>query len=310
MSLPHDSLPVPAPSGVRLVRTGTLEIGYEEHGPPDGPPVVLLHGFPDDARAYDAVAPALATSGCRVIVPWLRGYGPTRFLDAATPRSGQQAALGADLRDLVDALGLGPAVLAGYDWGGRAACVASALWPDRVTGLLSVGGYNLQDIAATRAPADPEQERRLWYQWYFHTGRGVAALRDDRRRLCRALWQMWSPGWAFSDAEFERTAASFEHPDFVDVVIQSYRHRHSAAPGDPALEPIERALAATPAITVPTVVLEGQTDGVHPAHEADPHAAHFTGPYHRAIVPGVGHFMPREAPEVVARAVLSLVREP
>lgn len=308
MTPPHDPSLLPAQSAVRLVRTPTLEIGCEEHGPPDGPPVVLLHGFPDDARAYDAVVPPLAAEGCRVIVPWLRGYGPTRFLDAATPRSGQQAALGADLRDLLDALGLGPAVLAGYDWGGRTACITAALWPERVAGLLSLGGYNLQDIAAARAPSDPEQERHLWYQWYFHTDRGVAALRDDRRRLCRALWRMWSPGWAFSDAEFERTAASFDHPDFVAVVIQSYRHRHQAAPGDPALEPIEQALAATPAITVPTVVLEGRTDGVHPPHEQDPHARHFTGPYRRAIVPGVGHFMPREAPELVARAVLSLVR--
>lgn len=307
MTQPHDDfsdLP-----GFRRVRTATLEVGLLEHGPADGPPVVVLHGFPYDAHAYDEVAPVLADSGCRVIVPWLRGYGPTRFLDDATPRSGQQAALGADLRDLLDAFGIGRAVLAGYDWGGRAACVVAALWPARVAGLLSIGGYNLQDIAATRAPTDPEQERRLWYQWYLHTDRGVAGLRDDRRRLCRALWRMWSPGWAFSDAEFERTAAAFDNPDFVDVVVQSYRHRHSAAAGDPALEGIEQALAATPAITVPSVVLEGGTDGVHPPHDRDPHAAHFTGPYRRAIVPGVGHCMPREAPEVVARAILSLVRE-
>ena len=309
MTPPPALSPTPAQPVVRLVRTPTLEIGYEEHGPPGGPPVVMLHGFPDDARAYDAVVPLLAAEGCRVIVPWLRGCGPTRFLDAATPRSGQQAALGADLRDLLDALAPGPAVLAGYDWGGRAACIVAALWPERACGLLTVGGYNIQDIAASRAPVDPEQERRLWYQWYFHTARGVAGLRDDRRRLCRALWRMWSPGWAFSDAEFERTAASFDHPDFVAVVIQSYRHRHEGAPGDPALEPIEQALAATPAIAVPTVVLEGRNDGVHPPHEQDPHARHFAGPYRRAIVPGVGHFMPREAPEVVARAILSLVRE-
>ncbi|MGI3778691.1 MAG: alpha/beta fold hydrolase [Janthinobacterium lividum] len=305
MAETHDPSALP---GFRRVRTATLEVGYLEHGPPEGPVVVLLHGFPDDVHAYDDVAPMLVEAGCRVVVPWLRGYGPTRFLDDATPRSGQQAALGADLRDLLDALGVGRAVLAGYDWGGRAACIVAALWPERVAGLLSLGGYNLQDIEATRAPADPEQERRLWYQWYLHTERGVAGLRDDRRRLCRALWRMWSPGWAFSDAEFERTAASFDNPDFVDVVVQSYRHRHSAAEGDPALEGIERALAATPAIGVPSVVLEGATDGVHPPHGADLHAAHFTGAYRRAVVPGVGHFMPREAPEVVARAVLSLVR--
>ena len=179
-----------------------------------------------------------------MLVPYLRGYGPTRFLDPATPRSGQQAALGADLRDFMDALGIRQAVLAGYDWGGRAACIVAALWPDRVQGLVSINGYNIQDIAAAAQPAPADQELRYWYQWYFHTERGRAGLTRNRREICRLLWRLWSPNWHFDDATFAATAASFDNPDFVDVVIQSYRHRYGNAPGDPALEPIERQLAA------------------------------------------------------------------
>ncbi len=268
--------------------------------------MVLLHGFPDDVRTWDGVVPDLAAAGCRVLVPWLRGYGRTRFLDPATPRSGQQAALGADLRDFLDALGIARASLAGYDWGGRAACIVAALWPGRVRALVTVNGYNIQDIAHAAEPASPIAEYRYWYQWYFHTARGRAGLAQHRHELCRLLWTLWSPNMAFGDAEFARTAASWDNPDFVDVVIHSYRHRHQAAPGDPALEPIERLLAAQPPIAVPTIALDGEADGVGPPPQTDPHAARFTGPYRRRLVPVAGHFLPRESPASVVEALLEL----
>ena len=294
----------------QTIRTPVLDIAYEAHGPADGMPVILLHGFPDDARAYDGVAPPLAEAGCRVLVPYLRGYGPTRFLDPATPRSGQQAALGADLRDFMDALGIGQALLGGYDWGGRAACIVAALWPERVRGLVSITGYNIQNIAAAARPASAEQELRYWYQWYFHTERGRAGLQQNRREICRLLWRLWSPNWQFTDAQFAATAASFDNPDFVDVVIQSYRHRYGNAPGDPALEPIERQLAAQPPITVPSIVLHGEADGVGPAEQSGGHDRFFTGGYTRRIVPAAGHFLPHEAPREVVRAVLNLLNRP
>src|SRR5947199_7164738 len=229
---------------MKTILTPTLAIGYEESGPAEGPAVVLLHGFPDDVRAYDGVAPALADAGWRVIVPYLRGYGPTRFLDPQTPRSGQQAALGRDLLGLLDALGVERAALAGYDWGGRAACIVAALWPERVASLVSIGGFNIQNIARSGAPAPPDREHRLWYQWYFHTERGRAGLAANRRPLCRLLWELWSPNYRFTDADYALTAASFDNPDFVEVVIQSYRHRYGNAPGDPAYDASEAKLAA------------------------------------------------------------------
>lgn len=292
----------------RTVRTRALEIAYRESGPGDGLPVVLLHGFPDDVHAYDAVAPALAAQGFRVLVPWLRGYGPTRFLDGATPRSGEQAALGADLRDFLAALDLRPAVLAGYDWGGRAACVVAALWPERVRALVTIGGYNIQDIAAAGMPATPEQEWAYWYQWYFQTERGRAGLAADRRGIGRLLWRLWSPNWRFSDALFERVAAAWDNPDFVDVVIHSYRHRHNAAPGDPALAEVEALLAQAPRIGVPAINLEGAADGVGAPAFPDPDPPYFTAGYERRVLDQVGHFLPHEAPEAVVRAVADLAQ--
>ena len=285
------------------IRTKVLEIAYQESGPADGPPVILLHGFPDDVHAYDGVAPPLAGDGCRVLVPWLRGYGPTRFLDAATPRSGQQAALGADLRDFMDALGIRQAILAGYDWGGRAACVVAALWPERVRGLVSITGYNIQDIANATKPASAEAEYRHWYQWYFHTERGRAGLTQNRHDICRLLWKLWSPNWTFDDATYQRTGESFDNPDFVDVVIHSYRHRYGATPGDPVLEPIEQRLAAQPKIAVPTIVLHGEADGVGPPQNSVHHARHFTSRYERRVIPVAGHFLPNEAPQAVVQAI-------
>ena len=257
------------------IRTTTLDVAYEESGNPGGAPVLLMHGWPYDPRCYDDVVPPLVAAGCRVIVPYLRGFGATRFLSAETPRSGQQAALGNDLRELLDALGIERATLAGYDWGGRAACIVAALWPERVRGLVTGNGYNIQNIAASVKPVAPAQEHRFWYQYYFHTERGRAGLEQNRRALCRYIWQIWSPDWAFDDATYEKSAVSFDNPDFVAVTIQSYRHRFGYAAGDPALEPIEERLAAQPAIAVPVIVLHGASSGIQPPAGSEPAGAVF-----------------------------------
>jgi pimeloyl-ACP methyl ester carboxylesterase len=293
---------------IKRIRTNTLEIAYEESGPEAGIPVLLMHGFPYDPRAYDEVVPPLVAAGYRAIVPYLRGYGPTRFLSAQSPRSGQQAALGRDLLELMDALRLPNAALVGYDWGGRAACVVAALWPERVRCLVSANGYTIQDIAASGIPATPEQEHRLWYQYYFHTERGRAGLQANRHEFCKLLWRLWSPNWKFDDATYDRTARSFDNPDFVDVVIQSYRHRYGYAPGDPALEPVERLLAAQPKIPVPTVVLQGEGDGVNAPAASATQARFFTGRYQRRLIPVIGHDVPQEAPAVVAATILELLK--
>jgi pimeloyl-ACP methyl ester carboxylesterase len=293
---------------LKRVRTKALEIAYEESGPPDGAPVLLLHGWPYDPRTYDGVAPRLNDAGCRTIAPYLRGFGPTRFLSADRPRSGQQAALGKDLLDLMDALALPGAALVGYDWGGRAACIVAALWPERVRCLVTGNGYNIQDIAQSGVPAAPEQEHRFWYQYYFQTERGRAGLQANRREFCRLIWRLWSPNWAFDDATFERTAASFDNPDFVDVTIQSYRHRFKNAAGDPDLEPIEHRLAAHPTIAAPTIALHGEANGVGPPAMSEKHARFFTGPYQRRVIPRAGHNLPQEVPGVATEAALELIR--
>jgi pimeloyl-ACP methyl ester carboxylesterase len=290
------------------IRTTVLDVAYEHSGPGDSLPVLLLHGFPYDPRGYDDVVAIINAAGFRTIVPYLRGYGGTRFLSADTLRSGEQAALGQDLMELLDALQLGKAVLAGYDWGGRAACVVSALWPERVAGLVSCTGYNIQDIPNSTRPADPEQEARLWYQYYFHTERGRNGLIEKRRALCRLLWKMWSPAWTFDDATFERTAASFDNEDFVDVVIHSYRHRTGSVAGDPRYASIEARLAAQPKIAVPTINLHGEVDGVMPAALSERHAKSFIGEYQRRTLPNVGHNVPQESPQAFADAVLELCK--
>jgi len=290
----------------RQVKAGVLEVGYQDSGPVDGNPVILLHGFPYDVHAYDDVAPLLVARGCRVLTPYLRGYGPTRFLADATPRSGQQAALAHDVIAFMDALQIRRAVLAGYDWGGRAACIAAALWPQRVRGLVSGCGYNIQDIAGAAKPLPPEVEFKLWYQYYFHGERGRSGLHQYRREFCRLLWRLWSPTWHFDEAIYQRTAAAFDNPDFVAVVIHSYRHRYGLVPGDPAVEEIERRLIGQPPIAVPTVVLHGGADGVMAASVSEHHDRYFSGPYQRQVIAGVGHNLPQEAPRDFASAVLSL----
>jgi pimeloyl-ACP methyl ester carboxylesterase len=300
-------MPVAMPD-VLTVRTRALEIAYEAHGREGGVPVVLLHGFPDDARAFDAVAPPLASAGCRVLVPYLRGYGPTRFLDAGEPRMAQQAAIGQDLLDFMSALGIPSAALAGYDWGGRAACIAAILAPERVRALVTIGGYNVQNPgSATGTPAPVAQERAYWYQWYFNTERGRAGLEQNRREICRLLWHEWSPTWKFDDAEFERSAPSFDNPDFVPVVIHSYRVRYGNAPSDPRLDAIERRLAARPPITVPTVILHGGDDAVSLVRSGK-EGARFPAGTEERVVPGAGHFMPREKPQAVVDALLKILR--
>ena len=303
----------PDPAGdpaVWRIRAGVLDVAYRESGPPDGPPVILLHGFPYDVHAYAAVAPVLAKAGRRVIVPYLRGYGPTRFIEAATPRVGQQAALGNDLLALLDALDLRKATLAGFDWGARAACVVAALYPERVSGLVSSGGpgYNIQNCADFLKPRDTGFELRHWFYWYLNAQRGRTAFSNDPAGFCRYLWHDFSPTWAFDDATFDRTAAAFENLDFVTVALHSYRFRIGEVPGDPALEPIERQLSASPRITVPTIVLEGADDGVDPPEPPGTAAPHFTQLRRTTVLNGVGHNAPQEAPDLFAAAILELDR--
>ena len=285
-----------------------LNIAYYEAGPADGPVVMLMHGFPYDIHSYVDVAPMLAAQGCRVIVPYLRGYGPTRFLDKTDPRSGEQAAIGADMMELMDKLNIRHAVLAGYDWGGRAACVVAALWPERCIGLVSVNGYLIQDIAKAMVPVRPEREVPLWYQYYFQLERGRTGLAANRREIAKLLWKQWSPNWEFDDACFERTAIAHDNPDYVDVVIHSYRHRFGLADGEPQYAGMRRGLAALPPITVPTITLDGAGDGVAPATDGSASAAKFTDRRAHRVVPHAGHNLPQEAPEAFAAAVMELVR--
>jgi pimeloyl-ACP methyl ester carboxylesterase len=292
---------------LRHVDAGVLNVAYYEAGPADGPVAMLLHGFPYDIHSYVDVAPKLAAQGCRVIVPYLRGYGPTRFRDKATPRSGEQAAMGADLLALMDALGIHRAVFAGYDWGGRAACVTAALWPERCAGLLSVNGYLVQDIARAMIPMRPEREVAYWYQYYFQLERGRAGLAANRREIARILWRQWSPNWRFDDATLERTVAAHDNPDYVDVVIHSYRHRFGLADGDPQYVDIQRRLAALPVISVPAITLDGDADGVAPATDGSASAAKFSDRRAHRIIPRAGHNLPQEEPEAFTDAVMELV---
>ncbi|HSO19634.1 MAG TPA: alpha/beta hydrolase [Desulfosarcina sp.] len=291
---------------MKTVITDALSVAYLEAGDAGGTPVILLHGFPYDVHAYDAVTPLLVKAGCRVVAPYLRGYGATRFLSATTPRSGQQAVLARDLLAFMDALLIDRAVLAGYDWGGRAACIVSALWPERVVGLVSGNGYTIQNIPAAAAPESPETEYRYWYQYYFHGERGRAGLAQNRRAFCRLLWRLWSPAWRFDDAVYEQTAPSFDNPDFVEVVIHSYRHRYGLVPGDAAVEDLEQRLIAQPRIAVPAVALAGGADGVIPAEASQSHGRYFTAAYDHRVLPAVGHNLPQEAPREFADAVMDV----
>lgn len=295
---------------LKHINAGVLDVAYEESGSADGTPVFLLHGFPYDVHAYGEVVPLLTAAGCRTIVPYLRGYGPTRFLSDSTPRSGQQAVLAHDLRALMDALGIRSALLAGYDWGGRAACIVAALWPERALGLVSCGGYTIQHIPSAHKPQAPEREHQWWYQYYFHGERGRAGLQQYRYELGRLLWRLWSPGWSFDEATYKRTAGSFDNPDFVDVVIHSYRHRFGLAPGDASVQDTEERLTTRPQIAVPTIVLHGHDNGVIPVASSEVDRRFFTGGYERRVIPSAGHNLPQEVPKDFAAAVLALRHRP
>ncbi len=290
------------------IETATLSIAYHESGPADRLAVLLLHGFPYDPWAFSDVVPILAAAGLRVVVPYLRGYGPTRFLSVETMRAGQQAALTRDALDLMDALGIGRAIVSGFDWGGRAACCLAALAPERAIGLVNACGYVVQDVAGGAEPVMPEAELPLWYQHYFQTERGRRGLERNRSAFCKLLWHLWSPTWDVTDAVYERSAASFANADFVDVVIHSYRHRMGNAAGDPAYQAMEWALAARPKVGVPTITFHGADDRVTAPSSSEGHEAHFTGPYRRHVLAGVGHAVPAEAPRDWADAILELAR--
>jgi pimeloyl-ACP methyl ester carboxylesterase len=291
---------------VMQIEAGVLEVGYVDAGPAGGPAVVLLHGWPYDIHSYAEVTPRLGLAGYRVIVPYLRGYGTTRFVSETTIRNGEQAALALDTVALMDALGIETAIIAGFDWGARSADIVAALWPERVNGLVSVSGYLIGSQAAGKVPLPPRAELQWWYQYYFATERGRAGYDQYRREFSKLIWQTASPRWNFDDATFDRSAASFDNPDHVAIVVHNYRWRLGLADGEPEYLDLERRLAQAPLISVPTITLEGDANGA-PHPEPSDYAAKFSGPYaHRTIQGGVGHNLPQEAPEAFADAICEL----
>jgi pimeloyl-ACP methyl ester carboxylesterase len=288
---------------LKQIEAGVLNVGYGEAGPSDGPPVILLHGWPYDIHTYVDVAPLLASAGYRVVVPYLRGYGTTRFLSADTPRNGQQSVVALDIVALMDALKIEKATIGGCDWGARTANILAALWPERCKALVSVSGYLIGNQAAGKAPLPPAAELQWWYQYYFATERGRAGYDKNRRDFARLIWQTASPQWRFDDATFERSAAALDNPDHVDIVIHNYRWRLGLAEGEPKYDALEMRLAEAPAISVPTITLEGDANGApHPDPAA--YANRFSGRYtHRLVTGGIGHNLPQEAPKAFAEAV-------
>jgi pimeloyl-ACP methyl ester carboxylesterase len=290
------------------INAGPLSVQYADAGPTDGPAVVLLHGWPYDVQAFAEVIPLLAAGGFRVIVPYVRGYGGTRFLAAATPRNGQQSALALDLIELMDALKIRKATLAGFDWGARTANIVAALWPERCNALVSVSGYLIGNQAAGKVPLPPNAEYQWWYQFYFATERGRSGYEKYRRDFAKLIWRLASPKWAFDDATFDRSATAFDNPDHVAIVIHNYRWRLGLAEGEPRNDELEKRLAASPSIVVPTITLEGDANGA-PHPEPASYAKKFTGHYaHRTIDGGIGHNLPQEAPRAFAHAVMDVSR--
>ncbi|MFB6441234.1 alpha/beta fold hydrolase [Streptomyces sp. NPDC056411] len=291
---------------LKQIRAGVLNVGYAEAGPSHGPAVVLLHGWPYDIHSYVTVAPLLAAKGYRVIVPYLRGHGTTRFLSSTTFRNAQQSVFALDIIALMDALRIDKAILAGFDWGSRTADIIAALWPERVKGLVSVSGYLITNRAANKEPLPPKLEWAWWYQFYFATERGRLGLERNRRALARLIWKFNSPTWGFDAATFDRTAAAFDNPDYVDIVLHNYRWRLSLANGDPRDDGLERRLAEGPVITVPTITLDGQDDPFTPPGGGAAYRNKFSGPYAHRTLRGIGHNVPQEAPEAFARAVVDV----
>jgi pimeloyl-ACP methyl ester carboxylesterase len=290
----------------KQIDAGVLRVGYAEAGPADGPAVVLLHGWPYDVYSFADVAPILASAGRRVIIPFARGFGPTHFLSGETPRNGQQSVLAVDLVALMDALKIQTAIVGGFDWGARSADIVAALWPERCKALVSVSGYLIGNQKAGELPLPPSAELQWWYQFYFATERGRLGYDSNRRDFAKLIWQLASPKWHFDEATFERSAASLDNPDHVDVVIQNYRWRLGLAQGEPQYDDLERRLAEAPVITVPTITLEGDADGA-PHPEPGSYAGKFSGRYeHRIVKGGVGHNLPQEAPQAFARAILDV----
>ena len=289
---------------VKSANTEVLRIAYVEYGSADGWPVILSHGFPYDVHAFDEVAPILASAGARVIAPYTRGFGPTRFISFDAMRNGQQVARGLDIIQLSEVLGLDRPILGGFDWGGNASCVAAALWPDRIGGLVSYAGYDVIDVAAQRRPTSPSLEHVCWYQHLFQTERGRECLAEYRRELCRMLWQEWSPGWNFDEPTFDRSAASFDNPDFVEVVIHTYRWIFGLEPGEGALQALEDRLAQKPVISVPAVTIDGSRDPLKPGGTAS-HAHMFAG-FHEHRVVAAGHNVPQQQPEQFADAIIRI----
>jgi pimeloyl-ACP methyl ester carboxylesterase len=291
---------------VEQIEAGLLDVGYVEAGPANGQPVVLLHGWPYDIHSYADVAPALGAAGYRVIVPFLRGYGTTRFLSNDTVRNGQQSALAVDVIALMDALGIESAVIGGFDWGARTANIVAALWPARCKALISVSGYLIGSQEANKAPLPPAAELAWWYQFYFATERGRAGYDRNRREFARLIWHTASPRWDFGDETFDRSAAAFDNPDHADIVIHNYRWRLGVAAGEPQYDDLERQLADAPVIAVPTITLEGDANGA-PHPDPASYAQKFSGKYaHRTVSDGVGHNLPQEAPEHFAEAVVEV----
>ena len=291
-------------SSLKQIDAGVLNVAYAEAGPANGPPVILLHGWPYDIYSFVDVAPLLASAGYRVIVPYLRGYGPTRFLSSATFRNGQPSAIAVDIVALMDALKIEKATLAGFDWGARTANIIAALWPERCNAMVSVSGYLIGNPEAGKMPLPPKNELEWWYQFYFATERGRAGYDKYRHDFAKLIWQIASPKWNFDDATFDRSAAAFDNPDHVAIVIHNYRWRLALAEGEPRYDDLERRLATGPVITVPTITLEGDANGA-PHPEPSAYASKFSGKYsHRLIGGGIGHNLPQEAPQAFAKAVL------
>jgi len=291
---------------LRQVDAGELNVGYAEAGPAGGPVVILLHGWPYDIHSFVDVAPMLAAAGYRVVVPHLRGHGTTRFLSAQTFRNAQQAVVALDIVALMDALGIRTAILAGYDWGARTANIIAALWPERCKAMVSVNGYLINNLERNKLPLPPKAEWGWWYQFYFATERGRAGYEANRKAFANLIWKVNSPQWQFDDATFERTAASFDNPDYISIVIHNYRWRLSLAAGDPKHDALEKRLAAGPVIAVPTITLDGDSDGVAPATDGTAYAGMFSGRRTHRIIRGVGHNLPQEAPRAFAQAVLDV----
>ena len=295
-------------SSVRFIQTPVLNIGYGDHGNTSGFPIILLHGFPYDVRAWDGVIPPLAAAGYRVLVPYLRGYGPTSFLDPDSSRMAEQAAIAQDVVDFAEALGVAEFAVAGFDWGNRAACIAAILQPDMVRACVAIGGYPVQNTMTREQPASASDEAKRWYQWYFNTNQGRVGLEENRRDIIRYLWETWSPGWKYTDEAFNRSAPSFDNPDFVEITLHSYRHRHMNASGEDRFIEVERKLAEAPPVAVPSIVLRGGDSGFGaPSQDPSGDQRNFSRLSARRIVEGAGHDLPTQRPDAVSEALLDLL---